>query len=96
MMRTLRCFSSCLERLCNEAVRITSSEAEIIMNSKSEWHQAPIVRVVPTTGLQVGQGEEEGSTSRGAVRRGGRRGGGATNLSSRRGAGAAGGGGRGG
>ena len=41
-MEALRSFSSCLARQINEAVRITSSSATIIMNSKSEFHQAPI------------------------------------------------------
>ena len=53
-------FHSCLERQINEAVRITSSKADIVMNSKSEFHQAPIVRVVATNGLQMEQGEEQG------------------------------------
>ena len=56
-MKALRCFSSCLSKQCNEAVRITESKAEIVMNSKSEWHQAPIVRVIPTAGLLADQGE---------------------------------------
>ena len=30
-------FHSCLERQINEAVRITSSKADIVMNSKSEF-----------------------------------------------------------
>ena len=64
-MKTLRCFSSCLERQCNEAVRITESKAEFILNSKSEWHQAPIVRVVPTSGLQAEQGELPAIVGRG-------------------------------
>ena len=53
----MRGFSSCLSRQCNKAVRIIESNADIIMNSKNEWHQAPIVRVVPTTSLLADQGE---------------------------------------
>ena len=34
------------------------SEAECVMNSKSEFHQSPLVRVVAVTGLQEEQGEE--------------------------------------
>ena len=34
----------------NEAVRIGSSKADSIMNSKAEFHQAPLVRVVPVVG----------------------------------------------
>ena len=32
-------------------MRIDSSKADCLMNSKTEFHQAPLVRVVPTTGL---------------------------------------------
>ena len=56
-MEVIGSFQSCLERQINEAVRITSSQADFIMNSKSEFHQAPIVRVVATNGLQSEQGE---------------------------------------
>ena len=44
-------FHSCLVRQVDEAVRIDSSKADCLMNSKTEFHQAPLVRVVPTTGL---------------------------------------------
>ena len=67
-MKVLRSFSSCLERQVNEGVRITLSQAEEIMNSKNEFHQAPIVRVVATRGLHAGQGEDLGWV---AVREGG-------------------------
>ena len=53
-------FQSCLERKINEAVRITSNKADFIMNSKTEFHQAPMVRVVTTNDLQVEQGEDHG------------------------------------
>ena len=59
-MMVLKSFNSCLERQTNEAVRITSSKAEVILNSKSEFHQAPIRRVVASAGLQALQGEEQG------------------------------------
>ena len=39
----------------NEAVRIGSSKADSIMNSKTEFNQAPLVRVVPVSGW-VGAG----------------------------------------
>ena len=58
-MRVLGCFSGCLERQVNEAVRIGSSKADRIMNSKVEFHQAPAVRVVPVVGLEQEQGERE-------------------------------------
>ena len=58
-MESLRGFNSCLQRQVNEAVRITSSKVDIVMNSKSEFHQAPIVRVTVAAGLEREQGEEE-------------------------------------
>ena len=83
-MKVLRSFKSCLERQINEPVRITSSKADIVLNSKSEFHQAPITRVVVTRGLQAGQGEEHGWVAvrgrvgaRGAARGRGRGGAGA-------------------
>ena len=62
-------------RQVNEAVRIGMSDAECLMNSKSEFHQAPLVRVVATTGLQDEQDERlDGVSVRGRRgRRGGRR-----------------------
>ena len=71
-MEVVGSFQSCLERQINEAVRITSSQADFIMNSKSEFHQAPIVRVVTTNGLQTEQGEDQGWVAVGD-RGGGRR-----------------------
>ena len=59
-MKMLRTFNSCLDRQVNEAVRIIITKADIVLNSKSEFRQAPIIRVVPTTGLQE---EQEGSRS---------------------------------
>ena len=59
-MTVLNSFKSCLERQRYEAVRITSSKAELVLNSKTEFHQAPIRRLVTTSGLQALQGEEEG------------------------------------
>ena len=57
-MKVLGSFKSCLQRQTNEAVRIVSSEAKYIMNSRSEFHQAPITRVVVSSGLELEQGEE--------------------------------------
>ena len=59
-MEVVGSFHSCLERQINEAVRITSSKADFVLNSRSEFHQAPIVRLVATNGLQAEQGEEQG------------------------------------
>ena len=38
----------------------TSSKADFVLSSRSEFHQAPIVRLVATNGLQAEQGEEQG------------------------------------
>ena len=51
VMRITGQHRTCLELQVNEAVRITGMGADIILNSKTEWPQAPMVRVVPTTGL---------------------------------------------
>ena len=65
----LRNYSGCLERQVNEAVRITMFDGGMIMNSKSEWNQAPLVRVVPTNGLQEEQyGLLEGAGGKGWAR----------------------------
>ena len=79
-MKIIQCHTSSLCRQVHEAVRISRTEAEVILNSKSEFHQAPLVRVVATTGLQedqstaasqgVGAGGRQGS--RGGGLRGGR------------------------
>ena len=45
------------------------------MNSKNEWHHAPIIRVVETTGLHADQGEDQALAPAISVR-GGREGGG--------------------
>ena len=50
-----QCHSSCLSRQVHEAVRITRTDAEIILNPKSKFHQAPLIRVVATNGLQEEQ-----------------------------------------
>ena len=47
---------------------------DCLMNSKSEFHQAPLVRVVPVVGLQEEQGEGELSRVGWTRRRVGRRG----------------------
>ena len=58
-MKCLGGSRSCLERQVNEAVRIEMSKADCVMNSRAEFHQAPLVRVVTVVGLQEEQGEEE-------------------------------------
>ena len=66
-------------RQVNEAVRIIIAEADCIMNSKTEWHPAPLIRIIPVSVLQEEQGiarrslssqeaeEEEGGEELGAA-----------------------------
>ena len=84
-MKALGGFSSCLNRQTNEAVRILNSKAHTVMNSKSEFCQAPIMRVTISRGLDIEQGEVPQGWNRGrgsSGRRGGRgaRGGGVAQL----------------
>ena len=51
MMKIVGQHRSCIERQANEAVRISRSEADMILNSKSEWHQAPLIRIIPVSGM---------------------------------------------
>ena len=70
----------------NEAVRIIISKAHCIMHRKTELHQAPLVRIIPVSGLQEEQGTGRGSLQQ-AGRGGGRgrgRGGGEDRGGSRR------------
>ena len=55
-MTVLKMQRTLLVRQVNDAVRITISKAEHILNSQSEWHQAPLVRIVSMSGLQEDQG----------------------------------------
>ena len=54
-MKQTGVFQSCMARQVNEAVRIEMSKADCLLNSKSEFHQAPLIRVVPVAGLQEEQ-----------------------------------------
>ena len=54
-MKQTNVFHSCLVRQVNEAVRIEMSGADCVMNSKAEFHQAPLIRVVPVAGLHEEQ-----------------------------------------
>ena len=64
-------------RQVNEAVRIETCQADILMNSKAEFHQAPLLRVVSTSGLceeqedQVVLRQGRGGAVRGGAMRGG-------------------------
>ena len=69
-MKQTGVFRSCMVRQVNEAVRIEMSRADCVMNSKSEFHQAPLIRVVPVAGLHEEQ--EAGVDPRGGGRGGGR------------------------
>ena len=50
-MEVVSMHSTCLDRQVHEMVRIGGSEAEVVLNSKSDFQQAPLVRLVATTGL---------------------------------------------
>ena len=70
-MQVVGTFKSCLVRQVNEGVRIKRSKADCLMNSKSEFHQHPVVREVPVRGIQLEQGEEQrGGRERGQRRQG--------------------------
>ena len=63
-MKVLGSFQSSMARQVNEGVRIKRSKANCLMNSKSEFHQHPVLRVVPMRGIQQEQG---GDGQRGRV-----------------------------
>ena len=70
-MKVLGSFQSAMARQVNEGVKIKRSKADCLMNSKSEFHQHPVVRVVPVRGIQLEQGEEQrGGRERGQRRQG--------------------------
>ena len=76
-------------RQVNKAVRIEACQADILMNSKAEFHQASLVRVVTINGLCEEQ-EDQVVVRRGrggAVRGGAMRGGGGPGRPVRGGAG---------
>ena len=77
-MEVIKCHPSSLGRPVHEAVRISRTEAQIILNSKSEFHQAPLIRVVATSGLQEEQSlaSIQGVGAAARTRPHGRRGGG--------------------
>ena len=76
----VQCHSSCISRQVHEAVQISQTDAEIIQNS--EFHQAPLIGVVATSGLQEeqtsacsqGVGSERSSSQGRRSSRAGRRG----------------------
>ena len=52
----------------NSRIIITTGKAGVVMNSNSEFHQAPISRIRVTTGLELDQEKEVvwGSRGRGS------------------------------
>ena len=69
-MKVLGVFYTCLVRQVNEGVRIQKSRAQCLMNSKTEFHQHPVVRIIPVRGLQEEQGEAAGGQAQGGGRGG--------------------------
>ncbi len=45
ILEVLQSFHSAMARQVNEGVRINRSKADCLMNSKSEFHQHPVVKV---------------------------------------------------
>ena len=68
-MKVLDSFQSSMARQVNEGVMIKRSKAVCLMNSKSEFHQHPVVRVVPMRGIQQEQGEDQRRGGRGRGQR---------------------------
>ena len=69
-MKVSGVFYTCLVRQVNEGVRIQKSRAQCLMNSKTEFHQHPVVRIIPVRGLQEEQGEAAGGQAQGRGRGG--------------------------
>jgi hypothetical protein len=69
-------FPGAAVRQIDEGVRVITSRAKIVMNSKTQWHQPPIVRVVTDTGnvREDQPGAAEAGLIVGRQRRGGGRG----------------------
>ena len=61
ILKSFRSFFKQLLKLMqvNEAVRIGSSQVDVLLNSKSEFHQAPLTRVLAFSGLHGDQGEDQ-------------------------------------
>ena len=59
-----------LPRLCSESVHIHNNQCEVPMNSKGEWHQPVVARVVVTRELE--ELEEQGTRRRAGRGTGGR------------------------
>ena len=50
--KAVKCFSKNIDRLAYEGVQIQSSKADIVMNSKSEFLQPAVPRIVVTNEVQ--------------------------------------------
>ena len=57
-----------LSRLCSESDFIHRNTSEIQMNSKAEWHQPAVARVVVTRELEEGQSGRVEPRGRGRTR----------------------------
>ena len=58
-MKTLKSYRSCLDRQVNESLRVTRSRAHNLLNSKNEFYQTPIIRIIAASGLHGDQGESQ-------------------------------------
>ena len=67
-MEIVQCQNTCLSKQVHEADRILRTDAEIILNSKSEFHHTTLIRVVGTNGLQEEQTSAAGQGVGAAVR----------------------------
>ena len=61
-MKTLKGYRSCLDRQVNESVRVTRSKDHNLLNSKNEFHQTPVIRIIAASGLHGDQGESQEAT----------------------------------
>ena len=50
-IRVVKTFKKCLERQVSEATAIQLNKRDILLNSKSEWHQPSVSRVTVTRNL---------------------------------------------
>jgi hypothetical protein len=70
-METTGTFESCEERQIDEGSRVKLSGVKYVLNSKSEWHQPPIIRVVAVSGntqeFQGDTGRQGRQSGRGAA-----------------------------
>ena len=65
LMEVTGTFRHNIERQANEGVRVRESKANIVMNSKAEFHQPPITRVVIMRGNRDEQQERRGGNEEG-------------------------------